>query len=415
MILQTRTLTHLDTLEAEGIHILREVAGQCRNPALLFSGGKDSACLLAPGGEGLPARPLPLPAPAHRHRAQFPGGDRVPGPAGPGTGGAAHRAHGGRSPSAGAAWCCATPASPATRSRASPCWTPSGSSGSTPASAAPAGTRRRPGPRSGCSRFRDEFGQWDPKRQRPELWDLYNARCLPGENIRVFPISNWTELDVWQYIQREALELPSIYFAHTRRGGAPGLGPGAGHRPHAAPGGGTGGEPAVRFRTVGDIPCTAPVASQAAGLADIIRETATAELTERGATRLDDQTSRSRHGTAQEGGLFLMTTHASSRHPRRRPAALHHLRQRRRRQEHPHRPAAVRQQGHPGRRPGRPGPQRRSGARPEDGPRACSPTASRPSGNRASPSTWPTATSPPAPAGSSWATPRATSSTPATW
>jgi sulfate adenylyltransferase subunit 2 len=152
--------------------------------------------------------------------------------------------------------------------------------------------------------FRDEFGQWDPKSQRPELWDLYNARCLPGENIRVFPISNWTELDVWQYIQREALELPSIYYAHTRpvvrRGSA--LVPVTDLTP--ARDGELVEELSVRFRTVGDIPCTAPVASKAASIVDIIRETATAELTERGATRLDDQVSEAAMEQRKKEGYF---------------------------------------------------------------------------------------------------------------
>jgi sulfate adenylyltransferase subunit 2 len=152
--------------------------------------------------------------------------------------------------------------------------------------------------------FRDEFGQWDPKHQRPELWDIYNARCFPGENIRVFPISNWTELDVWQYIQREALELPSIYYAHTRpvvrRGSA--LVPVTDLTP--ARDGELVEELSVRFRTVGDIPCTAPVASKAASIVDIIRETATAELTERGATRLDDQVSEAAMEQRKKEGYF---------------------------------------------------------------------------------------------------------------
>jgi sulfate adenylyltransferase subunit 2 len=152
--------------------------------------------------------------------------------------------------------------------------------------------------------FRDEFGQWDPKHQRPELWDIYNARCFPGENIRVFPISNWTELDVWQYVEREALELPSIYYAHiravVRRGAA--LVPVTGLTP--ARDGERVEQLRVRFRTVGDIPCTAPVESGAAGIRDIIRETATAELTERGATRLDDQVSESAMEQRKKEGYF---------------------------------------------------------------------------------------------------------------
>ncbi|MGL5633390.1 MAG: sulfate adenylyltransferase subunit CysD, partial [Azovibrio sp.] len=152
--------------------------------------------------------------------------------------------------------------------------------------------------------FRDEFGQWDPKNQRPELWNLYNARSHKGENIRAFPISNWTELDVWQYIQRERLELPSIYFAHTRpvvhRQG--GILPVTELTPAKAD------EKVVqlqvRFRTVGDITCTAPVESSADTLEKILAETATTTITERGATRLDDQTSEASMEQRKKEGYF---------------------------------------------------------------------------------------------------------------
>jgi sulfate adenylyltransferase subunit 2 len=152
--------------------------------------------------------------------------------------------------------------------------------------------------------FRDEFGAWDPKHQRPELWDLYNARIHPGEHIRAFPISNWTELDVWQYIGREGLELPEIYFAHerdvVRRGNS--LVPVTPLTP-ARPGERVE-RISVRFRTVGDIPCTAPVASAAATVVEIIAETATTSLTERGATRLDDQTSEASMEQRKKEGYF---------------------------------------------------------------------------------------------------------------
>ena len=152
--------------------------------------------------------------------------------------------------------------------------------------------------------FRDDFGQWDPKNQRPELWSLYNARIHPGENIRAFPISNWTELDVWQYIAREQLELPSIYFAHTRpvvrRSGA--LVP---VTPLTPPRDGEAVERvSVRFRTVGDITCTAPVESAADTVERIIAETAATTITERGATRLDDQTSEASMEQRKKEGYF---------------------------------------------------------------------------------------------------------------
>jgi sulfate adenylyltransferase subunit 2 len=152
--------------------------------------------------------------------------------------------------------------------------------------------------------FRDSFGQWDPKNQRPELWTLYNARVHPGENIRVFPISNWTELDVWQYIRRENLEVPSLYLAHrrpvVRRGAAlvpvTGLTPARQNEKIE--------ELSVRFRTVGDISCTAPVLSSATTVDAIIAETAVTEITERGATRLDDRTNDASMELRKKEGYF---------------------------------------------------------------------------------------------------------------
>jgi len=152
--------------------------------------------------------------------------------------------------------------------------------------------------------FRDEFGQWDPKNQRPELWDLYNTRVHPGENMRVFPISNWTELDVWQYIAREQLELPPIYFAHERqvipRNGL--LVPLTDLTPPRE--GETVETQVVRFRTVGDISCTCPVSSDAATVEQIIAETAVTQITERGATRMDDQTSEASMEKRKKAGYF---------------------------------------------------------------------------------------------------------------
>jgi sulfate adenylyltransferase subunit 2 len=152
--------------------------------------------------------------------------------------------------------------------------------------------------------FRDEFGQWDPKNQRPELWNIFNARVHKGENIRAFPISNWTELDVWQYIEREGLELPSIYFAHkraiVRKNGL--LQPVTEVTP-AGPND-VVEEIVVRFRTVGDITCTAPVESDADTVLKIIEETATTTITERGATRLDDQTSEASMEQRKKEGYF---------------------------------------------------------------------------------------------------------------
>src|SRR5690606_17150419 len=152
--------------------------------------------------------------------------------------------------------------------------------------------------------FRDEFGRWNPKAQRPELWNLYNTRVHPGENMRVFPISNWTELDVWQYIERERLALPSIYYAHerevVRRRGL--LVPVTPLTPPAE--GETVERLSVRFRTVGDISCTCPVASEAADPAAVIAETVLTDVTERGATRMDDQTSEASMERRKKEGYF---------------------------------------------------------------------------------------------------------------
>jgi len=151
---------------------------------------------------------------------------------------------------------------------------------------------------------RDEFGQWDPRNQRPELWSLYNARLAAGEHLRVFPLSNWTELDIWQYIAREDLAVPSIYFAHDRdvvvRNGL--LVPVTGLTPPRE------GEEVVkrrvRFRTVGDITCTCPVASNADTLDRIVAETAATTVTERGATRMDDRTSDASMEMRKREGYF---------------------------------------------------------------------------------------------------------------
>lgn len=152
--------------------------------------------------------------------------------------------------------------------------------------------------------FRDEFGQWDPKNQRPELWGLYNTRVHAGENIRVFPSSNWTELDVWRYIAKERLDIPSIYYAHRcevirRRGGLVPVSslvqPKKGETVEIL---------SVRFRTVGDMTCTCPVASSAATVKEIIVETAAARITERGATRMDDQTSDASMELRKKEGYF---------------------------------------------------------------------------------------------------------------
>ena len=156
--------------------------------------------------------------------------------------------------------------------------------------------------------FRDDFGQWDPRRQRAELWSLYNGRVRRGEHVRVFPISNWTELDVWEYILTEGLEIPSIYSAHERevfeRDGmlyavvATSCALRDGEEPFAE---------SVRYRTVGDMTCTGAVRSTATTLEDVVAEIAATRITERGETRADDRVERGRDGGPQARGLLLMT------------------------------------------------------------------------------------------------------------
>jgi sulfate adenylyltransferase subunit 2 len=298
-----RTLSHLDWLEAEAIHILREVAGQCSNPALLFSGGKDSICLLRLAEKAF--RPGRFPFPllhidtghnypeviAFRDRRAAELGERLI------VRSVEESMRQGR----------VVLASPQESRNKHQSVTLLDAIAELELDACIGGARRDEEKARAKERifsFRDEFGQWDPKNQRPELWSLYNARIHKGENIRAFPISDWTELDVWQYIARERLELPSIYFAHrrkvVRRGGA--LVPVTELTPPRP------GEQAeelwVRFRTVGDITCTAPVESRADTLEKIVAETAVTTITERGATRLDDQTSDASMEQRKKEGYF---------------------------------------------------------------------------------------------------------------
>ncbi len=297
------TLSHLDWLESEAIHIMREVAGQCSNPVLLFSGGKDSICMLRVAEKAFRPGRFPFPLmhidTGHNYREVTEFRDR-------------------RAAELGERLIVRSVEDSMARGRVvlKSADEPRNKHQSVTLleaieefgfDACIGGARRDEEKARAKERifsFRDEFGQWDPKNQRPELWDLYNARSFKGENMRVFPISNWTEIDVWQYIEREHLALPSIYFAHrrpiVRRSG--GLLPVTEVTP-ARPGDSIENL-TVRFRTVGDITCTAPVESDAASVAAIIAETAITTITERGATRLDDQTSDASMEQRKKEGYF---------------------------------------------------------------------------------------------------------------
>ena len=299
--------SHLDGLEAESITIIREVVAQCANPAMLFSSGKDSIVMfhLARKAFHFGARPIRPPFPllhidtGHNYDEVIQFRDALVRK----TGVQLIVGHVEDSIKRGT-----VRLRKATDSRnAAQAVTLLESIAEHEFDALMGGARRDEEKARAKERifsFRDEFGQWDPKAQRPELWHLYNARITRGENMRVFPISNWTELDIWQYIAREKLELPSIYYSHSREVVRKNnlLVP---VTPVTPKGSSDNSEVmSVRFRTVGDISCTCPVESRAATPAEIIAETVLSELTERGATRMDDQTSEASMELRKKEGYF---------------------------------------------------------------------------------------------------------------
>ncbi|MEY9843384.1 sulfate adenylyltransferase subunit 2 [Streptacidiphilus sp. BW17] len=295
-------LSHLDALEAEAVHIFREVAGEFENPVILFSGGKDSIVMLHLALKAFAPASVPFALlhvdTGHNFPEVLDYRDRTVAEHGLrlhvasvqefiDNGRLRERPDGTRNPLQ------TVPLLDAIESSRF--------------DAVFGGGRRDEEKARAKERvfsLRDEFGAWDPRRQRPELWSLYNGRHAPGEHVRVFPLSNWTELDVWQYIEREKIELPAIYYAHERevfqRNGM-WLSPGEW-------GGAKEGETVerrlVRYRTVGDMSCTGAVDSDAADVAAVIEEIAVSRLTERGATRADDKMSEAAMEDRKREGYF---------------------------------------------------------------------------------------------------------------
>jgi sulfate adenylyltransferase subunit 2 len=306
-VLHSLSNAHLDALEEEAIFILREVAAAFERPALLFSGGKDSLVLLrcaekAFGSRATGARlPYPLLMIDTGHnfpevtafrdfRAEELGAELIV-----------------RSVEDSMKRGTVRLARPDESRNVHQSVTLLEAIEEFRFDALIGGARRDEEKARAKERIfshRDSFGQWQPKEQRPELWNLFNTRLHPGEHFRVFPISNWTELDVWQYIEREQIALPSIYYSHKRqvveRKGL--LVPVTELTPPRA--GETVVEREVRFRTVGDITCTCPVDSLAASAAEIVIETLAADVSERGATRMDDKTSDASMEKRKKEGYF---------------------------------------------------------------------------------------------------------------
>ena len=297
-------LTHLEALEAEAIHIIREVAAEFERPVMLFSGGKDSAVMLHLAVKAFAPAKLPFPVmhvdTGHNFAEVLDYRDR-------------------RVAELGVRLLVASVQDAIDAGRVVDDTGPRASRNriqTVPLLEAIAehrfdavfgGARRDEEKARAKERvfsFRDDFGQWDPKNQRPELWSLYNGRHRKGEHIRVFPLSNWTELDIWQYVAAEGVELPTIYFAHSRRvfqrdgmwlAESPWVTLLDGEEVE---------ERTVRFRTVGDATCTGAVESAAVSVEAIIEETAVTRITERGATRADDRISEAGMEDRKREGYF---------------------------------------------------------------------------------------------------------------
>ena len=299
-----RTLSHLDELEAEAIYIMREVAAELERPVLLFSGGKDSIVLLRLAEKAFRPGRFPFPVmhvdTGHNFPEVLEFRDR-------------------RVEELGERLIVASVEESIAKGRVVDETGPRASRNRLQTTTlldaieehgfdAAIGGARRDEERSRAKErifsFRDDFGQWNPRVQRPELWNLYNARVRKGEHVRVFPISNWTELDVWQYVARERLELPAIYFAHEREVfRRDGMLYAVSEHVERVP----GEDPftaSVRFRTVGDMTCTGGVESRAATFETVVEEIAATRVTERGETRADDRFSEAAMEDRKRVGYF---------------------------------------------------------------------------------------------------------------
>ncbi|MDQ4070234.1 MAG: sulfate adenylyltransferase subunit CysD [Actinomycetota bacterium] len=296
-------LSHLDALEAEAVFIFREVAAELERPVVLFSGGKDSVVLLRLAEKAF--RPAGFPFPimhvdtGHNFPEVIEFRDRRVAQLGERLIVASVQ----ESIDTGRVF--EDPNDPSrNRLQTTTLLDAIAEHGFDACFGGGRRDEEKARAKERVFSFRDEFGQWDPKRQRPELWSLYNGRIRKGEHIRAFPISNWTELDVWQYIEREGLELPPMYFAHRRtvveRDGmllavSDWIRPRQGERSYEA---------TVRYRTVGDMNCTGAVESTASTVAEIIAEVAATRITERGATRADDRFSEAAMEDRKREGYF---------------------------------------------------------------------------------------------------------------
>jgi sulfate adenylyltransferase subunit 2 len=297
-------LSHLETLEAESIHIFREVAAEFERPVLLFSGGKDSIVLLRLAEKAFRPGKFPFPVmhvdTGHNFPEVIEFRDRL-------------------MSQLGERLIVASVQDSIDKGRVAEETGPRASRNRLQTTtlldaieeqgfdAAFGGARRdeeRARAKERVFSFRDDFGQWDPKRQRPELWSLFNAKIRKGEHVRVFPISNWTELDVWQYIAQERLEVPSIYYAHTREVFARD-GMLYAVSPHIQlMDGEEQFETSVRYRTVGDMTCTGAVRSTATTLETVVAEIAATRITERGETRADDRVTEAAMEDRKREGYF---------------------------------------------------------------------------------------------------------------